>query len=122
MTASRSHVTDFAPEQQTTLGALVHLLGFLTSVIAPTLVYSVADDQFTRHNAARALNWQLFVLGVIAVLAAAVFGLELVTNWIVAAVLLVFAPLVVNALVSLRATRMAFGGNVGTYPIAPQLF
>ncbi|MFP4632966.1 MAG: DUF4870 domain-containing protein, partial [Halobacteriales archaeon] len=38
---------------------LVHLLGVFTWAVGALVVYLVAEDEFTRRNAAHALNWQL---------------------------------------------------------------
>lgn len=121
MTAAPSRTTDVGPNDRTTLGKLVHLLGFLTGFVAPAIVYSVTEDRFTRANARNALNWQLFVLGVVFALALSVFALDLVSSWLLAATLVVIAPLTVNLVLCLWATRKAFRGDTWTYPIAPEL-
>jgi len=117
MAISNPTSTGSNSERQTTLGALVHPLGFLTGFVAPALVYLASDDPFTRANARNALGWQLLVLGVVAVLALAVFGLDPTSDPFTVALVLVGAPMVLNLAFSLRATLATLRGSTGTYPI-----
>lgn len=58
----------------TTIAALVHIIGLLTW-IGPIIVYLVSDDPFIKRNAANATNWQVsFALwSVLSVILALVF-------------------------------------------------
>jgi len=49
--------------ERTLAGIVVHLLGLVSSVIGPGLVYLFSNHEFTRENARNALNWHLSVLG-----------------------------------------------------------
>lgn len=117
MATSNPTSTGSSTDQQTTVGALVHVLGFLTGIVAPALVYLATDDAFTKVNARNALGWQLLVLGVVAVLALAVFGLDPTSDPFTVALVLVGAPIVLNLAFSLRATLTTARGSTGTYPI-----
>lgn len=44
-----------------TLAALTHILGLLTWVFGPIIVYFMSDDEFVKQNAANAFSWQLFM-------------------------------------------------------------
>lgn len=46
--------------KNTTTAALAHVLGFLTGVIGPAIIYIVSDNEFTKRNAARSITWQIF--------------------------------------------------------------
>lgn len=47
-----------------TMGLLVHILGVLTSVVGPAILYVIKKDEspFVRHHAAQSLNFQITVL------------------------------------------------------------
>lgn len=44
-----------------TLASLTHILGLLTWVFGPIIVYFMSDDEFVKQNAANAFSWQLFM-------------------------------------------------------------
>ena len=62
--------------QSTTMGVLVHLIGFMSGPFGTGLVIRLSKNEFTEANARNALNWQLTVSG--AIMAAVVMGLVLV--------------------------------------------
>lgn len=47
-----------------TMGLLVHILGILTCVVGPAILYVIKKDEspFVRHHAAQSLNFQITVL------------------------------------------------------------
>lgn len=42
-----------------TVSSIVHISGLLTSVIGPTIIYFVTEDEFVKKNCVRSLNWQI---------------------------------------------------------------
>lgn len=55
------------PEERTIGGILVHPLALFTFFVGPAIVYAVSDNEFTRENARRALNWHVTVIALAAV-------------------------------------------------------
>ena len=45
----------------TGIAAVAHIVGFITSIIGPLIMYLILDDGFGKRNAANALNWQIMV-------------------------------------------------------------
>lgn len=47
-----------------TMGLLVHILGILTNVVGPAILYVIKKDEspFVRHHAAQSLNFQITIL------------------------------------------------------------
>lgn len=52
--------------------ALTHLLALVTWVLGPAIVYLVADDEYTKRNAANAIHWSV-TLGILVALPILVF-------------------------------------------------
>lgn len=45
-----------------TLSSIVHISGLFTSLIGPTIIYFVTDNEFVKKNCIRSLNWQISFL------------------------------------------------------------
>ena len=95
----------------TSMAMLSHLLGVFTGFLGPLVIYLVKkdDDQFTRHHAAEALNFQLTVLiGWIAtiILFFVIIGFLLLP-------VIIIAPFVLGIIATVRANR----GEWYKYPI-----
>lgn len=43
----------------TTVASIAHILGLVSWIVGPLILMVVADDEFTKKNAANALNWQI---------------------------------------------------------------
>jgi uncharacterized Tic20 family protein len=47
-------------DKDKTVAALAHILGFLTGIVGPAIIYLVSDNEFAKRNAARSITWQIF--------------------------------------------------------------
>lgn len=97
----------------TTLAALTHVLGLVSSVFGPLLVYILTDDPFVKENAGNALNWQImflvysFVSGLLVLVLIGVFFL--------------IAFGVANLAFCIVAAVRASEGDTWEYPLTPDL-
>lgn len=55
--------TTYDPVGYLSLPVVTHLLGLVTWIFGPLLVYLVTDDEYTQRNAARAIQWGLTLVG-----------------------------------------------------------
>jgi uncharacterized Tic20 family protein len=55
--------TTYDPVGYLSLPVFTHLLGLVTWIFGPTLVYLLTDDEYTQRNAARAIQWGLTLVG-----------------------------------------------------------
>ena len=95
------------------VAALTHILGFLTGVLGPALVYILSDDEFVKENAARSITWQIFfTIYLFASFFMAIFFLGLIFIPIIAIADLVF---------SIIATVKASNGTAWKYPLTTDL-
>lgn len=95
------------------IAALTHILGLLTGVLGPALVYILSDDEFVKENAARSITWQIFfTIYLFVSLFMSVFFLGLI-----------FIPLIAIAdlLFSIIATVKASNGIAWKYPLTTDL-
>lgn len=46
--------------EEDSLAVVVHILGLLTWILGPMIVYLISDDEFVKENAGMALSWQLY--------------------------------------------------------------
>lgn len=128
--------------ERTLSGIFVHLVGALTPVVGPGVIYLISNHDFTRANARNALNWYLTVL-ILTLAAIGVFllGADTVTiggntvEWsplpallgsvfgIIGAVLLLLTMLswIATFFFALFATFKAITGNAWEYPFAREL-
>jgi uncharacterized Tic20 family protein len=116
------------------LPALTHVLGLVTWMLGPGLVYLLTDDEYTKQNAARAIEWSATVTYLFLGPPLTLFGsYELLDvlgavdpnftalvfiNWAYVAVLaaLYTVPFVQLA-VCLVGTQRAAQGTLWTYPL-----
>ncbi|THE63638.1 DUF4870 domain-containing protein [Salinadaptatus halalkaliphilus] len=115
------------------LGIFVHLLGLLTSIVGPGVLYLVSSREFTRQNARNAFNWQLLLAlswtGVLVAMVGWILlaELPLVPDLLAIAMFLViflamFGLIVLsfcNLLFPLVATGKAIFGSAWSYPLVP---
>jgi uncharacterized membrane protein len=102
--------------QDTTTAALVHVAGLLFGFFAVAFVYLLSDDEFTKVNAANALNWHV-PISLVAVLVAIV-GIGASE---LAGVALAILIAVATICLALTASLKAYQGQAWKYPIVPQL-
>lgn len=111
--------TESVSGSNTTLGSAVHLIGLLTWVIGPGIVYAVSDDSFVRENARNALNWHIIIFAIpsislaLAFIAADVF----VIVGAVVAILGGVCTFPFSVIAAIKARR----GKAWTYPFAPSI-
>lgn len=103
-------------QRDTTVATLVHVAGLCFGFFALAFVYLVTDDEFTRENAANALNWHIPV----SLAAIVVVGIGIWVNE-VAGVVLAVTVAVVTIVVALTASLAAYRGRAWEYPVVPQL-
>ncbi|MWV41063.1 DUF4870 domain-containing protein [Natrialba sp. INN-245] len=115
------------------LGVFVHVIGLLTGIVGPGILYLVSDREFTRTNARNVFNWQLLVFTAFLVVMASVFGWILVVEWtpipdvlalgwfllIFVAMLGLVIVTLLNLIFPLVATAKAIFGDAWTYPLTP---
>ena len=102
--------------QNTTIAALVHIAGLLFGFFALALVYLASDNEFTKSNAANALNWHI-PISLVAILVAMI-GLGVSELVGVAIALLIATATICFAVI---ACIKAYEGQAWQYPIVPQL-
>lgn len=93
----------------TTMAVLVHILGLMSSFIGPLVIYLISNDEFTKQNAAKALNWQIM------------FIIFMIISFILSFVFIGFIGLIlfplVDMIVCVIAAVRANEGEVWDYPI-----
>jgi uncharacterized Tic20 family protein len=99
--------------KETGMAALAHILGLLTWVVGPLVIYLASDDEFAKENAANALNWQIMFtiyFTVSAVLVIALIGFLLM-------------PLVglLDLIFCILAAVKASDGEAWEYPLTPNI-
>lgn len=102
--------------QDTTIAALVHIVGLFFGLFALVLIYLVSDDEFAKANAANALNWH----GPISLMAILVVIIGLGVSelaGVAIAIILVMATICF----ALIASKKAYQGQAWKYPIVPQI-
>lgn len=95
------------------IAALTHILGLLTGILGPALVYILSDDEFVKENAARSITWQIFfTIYLFISLFMSIFFLGLI-----------FIPIIVIAdlVFSVMATVKASNGSAWKYPLTTDL-
>lgn len=120
------------------LQVLVHLLGLVTWVVGPALVYLAADDAYIKQHAVRSLQWgvtlgslvgatlavffgPIVLLGVFSVELSLV-GLELALIALVTAVNVLFVLGMSHLLACIIGAHKAADGEVWEYPLTGRLF
>lgn len=95
-------------QDNTTMAAIVHVLGLVTWIVGPAIVYFVTEDSFTKENAANALNWQIILTLYLFVAGLSVFVL----------IGFVLTPLVmlVSLVFCILAAIKASDGEAWSYP------
>lgn len=74
-----------------TLSAIVHISGLLTSVIGPTIIYFVTDDEFVKKNCVKSLNWQIsFAIYLVLSIILSIIVIGLITGVLVGILNIVF--------------------------------
>lgn len=97
----------------TGIAALAHILGLLTWVVGPLVIYLSTDDEFAKENAANALNWQIMFtiyFTISAVLVIVLIGFLLMP-------LLGLLDLIFCILAAVKATD----GEAWEYPLTPNI-
>jgi len=96
----------------TTMAVLVHIIGLMSSFIGPLVIYLISNDEFTKQNAAKALNWQIM------------FIIFMIISFILSFVFIGFIGfiglilfLLVDTIVCVIAAVRANEGEVWDYPI-----
>jgi len=107
--------------QPTTMGTLVHLIGFVSGPFGAGLVARHSKNEFTEVNAQNALNWQLTVSGaVIAVILVSIVLINLGANVLLTYVALLLMVAVFNLASCLLAAYKATHGEAWEYPFEQQ--
>ncbi len=100
-------------EQDTTMAVLAHVLALITGFLGPLIIYLIADDEFTKENAANALNWQIiFTIGMIV----SVFLMLVLVGFLTAAILGIL-----DLVFIVVATVKASNGETWSYPLTPKI-
>jgi uncharacterized Tic20 family protein len=97
----------------TGIAALTHVLGFLTWVLGPLVIYLASDNEFAKENAANALNWQIMV----AIYATISGVLVIVLIGFLMLPLVGLLDLIFCILAAVKATD----GEAWEYPLAPKI-
>lgn len=106
---------DSKPSQDNkTVAALTHILGFLTWIFGPIIVYFASDDDFVKENAANAFSWQIFLTVYISISFLLIF-------FIVGLISMFLLP-VLNLVFCTVATIKAMEGESWKYPATIDLF
>ncbi|MDS0260966.1 DUF4870 domain-containing protein [Haloarcula sp. S1CR25-12] len=105
-----------SPNQNTTIAALVHVAGLFFGFVAIAFAYLVTDDEFTKANAANALNWHVPV-ALIAV-PVAVIGVVVSETAGVAIAMIIAIGTICFALI---ASMKAYRGRAWKYPLVPSV-
>ncbi|MFC4449563.1 DUF4870 domain-containing protein [Halorussus aquaticus] len=113
---------DRSAAKRTIFGTIVHLLGLVFGILGVGVVYLLSDAAFTKTNARNALNWQIFVLVVGALLGVMAFGLKMVSDWfVILAALGTLLLVVLNTVFCLVAAVKALRGQEWRYPFTPDI-
>ncbi|NEU57312.1 DUF4870 domain-containing protein [Halorussus sp. MSC15.2] len=108
--------------KRTIFGTIVHLLGLFFGILGVGVVYLLSDAAFTKANARNALNWQIFVLLVGAVLGVIAFGLKPVSDlFVILAALGTLLLVLLNTVFCLVAAVKALRGQEWRYPFTPNI-
>lgn len=94
----------------TTMGALPHILGLLFGFVGPLLVYVFSNEEYTKQNAAEALNWSVsfFLYSILAFFSLFFFiGIPII---------LVLGAL--NVIFPIIAAIKASDGEIWSYPLS----
>jgi uncharacterized membrane protein len=102
--------------QNTTIAALVHVAGLFFGFFAIAFVYLATDDEFTKVNAANALNWHV-PLSLIALLVVIIGITVSEPAGVAIAMILALATICFGLIASMKAYR----GRAWKYPIAPEI-
>jgi uncharacterized Tic20 family protein len=105
-----------SPNQNTTIAALVHVAGLFFGFVAVAFAYLITDDEFTKANAANALNWHVPV-SLIAVLVP-VIGIAVSE---IAGVAIAMIIAVGTICFALMASMKAYRGRAWKYPLVPNV-
>lgn len=95
------------------MAAGAHVLGLLTSVLGPLVLYLATDDPFVKENAANAMNWQIMYVVYMFVSGLLVF--------VLIGVFFVIAAAVANLAFCIIAAVRANEGDLWEYPLTPAL-
>jgi len=98
-----------ANSSDTGIAAVAHIVGFVTSIIGPLIMYLILDDEFAKRNAANALNWQIMVfiyLLISGILTFLLIGLALIP-------LVLLLDLIFCIIAAVKASQ----GETWSYPI-----
>jgi len=101
--------------QDTTISSLVHIAGIFFGFIVITLIYFVSKDEFTKENAANALNWHIPMS-----LAAIVVVLVGIGVSEVAGLAMAISIAIATVCFALVASMKAYQGRAWKYPIVPE--
>jgi len=95
-----------------TIAILAHVLTFVSSILAPLIIYLIKKDQstFVAHHARESLNFQITVFIICFALVITIIGILLV--WIIAIIAVVFVII---------ATIKASEGKLYKYPFSFRL-
>lgn len=64
MSRKADNIPDFEESSEDTgLASVAHILGLITGILGPIILYAVSDDEFVERNSAKAFTWQLFFSG-----------------------------------------------------------
>ena len=110
-TQRMAHRRDSGPD--TTLAVVAHVLGLLTWVIGPLIIYAAADDPFAKENAANATDWQIMLTVYMIISFVLIFA--------VVGIVLVFIIPLLDMVFCLLAAVKASDGKTWQYPLTPDI-
>lgn len=100
-------------DKNTTLALVSHLLGLVTWIFGPLVLYLVSDDEFVKKNAAQAFNWQFMLSLYLAISFALTFLLIGFIGFLIFPVL----DVIFCVIAAVKASK----GEEWNYPITIQL-
>ena len=103
-------------DQDTTISMFAHISGLFFGFFPIALIYLASEDEFTKENAANALNWHIPMS-----LAAILVALVGVGVSEVAGLAMALSIVIATVCFALIASLRAYQGQAWKYPIIPKL-
>lgn len=97
-------------KKDTSLGMIAHILGIFTGFIGALVIYLIAEDDYTKNEARKALNWQISLI--------IYFVISGVLMLILIGFLLMVALSIMNFVVCIIAAIKANEGKDWDYPLS----
>ena len=101
-------------DDNNTMGALTHILGFLTGFVGPLIVFFVTKDESVKDHAKLALNWQFT--------AAIYIIISIILSFVLIGMFTLFAVLIMDIIFSIMAAVKAKDGQKWKYPLSISFF